>query len=95
MPKPAVQPFRIWSKRVTYIFPRIGISVTQLVVLDTDYRSILLVQIMEDVVAPAINLINKVRNACCCVKLWSGELAKRVEVHAVNGSDNEAENQLL
>jgi len=63
--------------------------------LDSDYRSILPMQIMENIVAPALTLIDNVRNACCCVKSWSWESAERVEVHAVNGSDNEAENQLL
>jgi len=63
--------------------------------LYSEYRSILPMQIMENGVASTTTLIDDVRNACCCVKFWSREFAERVEVHAVNGPDKEAENQLL
>jgi uncharacterized membrane-anchored protein len=65
---------------------------TDLVVIDTDDMSILSVQVLQKLVPRTFKNRNMVWNARRRVQFGPREVPEGVEVYAVDGSSNEAEN---
>ena len=62
--------------------------------VDTNDMPILLVQVLEEFVSRASPDSNVVWDACRSVEFRSRKVSEGMEVYAVDGSSNEAENQL-